>query len=330
MFKINNILVYDALTPGKIPYPIEFELKKLGYIAQTFDYSSFFGQSNTYFQKAMNKLSYKLIKKNINNALVSLIKIRKFDLLIICFGKHLDYETIKILKEYVPVVVNWNSDDIFNNLNTSKDIIKSVSLFDIHFSPRIHLIEEYKSHGAKKIIELDWYYRSGYLKKTINNNQLNRVYFAGSYSERRNNLISNIKHENVYVSGWGWNHTKKRNILGIANFDEMHANFSNYKFNINILTKENRDTSNFRNFEIPSSLGFQLSEKSSKIQSLFDEDKEIVLFETIEEFNDKIDFYSRNESARQAIIFSSYKRLIKSDYSLRARLKTILREVYEL
>ena len=123
---------------------------------------------------------------------------------------------------------------------------------------------------------------------------------------------------------------KDRNILGNANFDQMHENFSTHKFNINILTKENRDTSNLRNFEIPSSFGFQLSERSSKIQELFDEDKEIVLFETIEELNDKINFYSRNESARKAIIFSAYKRLVKSDYSLQGRLKTILKEIYEL
>lgn len=330
MLKLKNILIYDALTPGKIPYPIEYELKNLGHIAQTFDYSKFFNKSSYFIQKLINRLSYKLIKQNINLELLNFVKKQKFDLLIICFGKHLDYETILVLKKFIPVIVNWNSDDIFNKSNTSKEIIKSISLFDIHFTPRIHLIEEYKSFGAKKFIELDWYYRSGYLKDSINNNQLNRVYFAGSFSERRNKIISNIKHESIYVSGTGWNKKNDRNILGNANFDQMHENFSTHKFNINILTKENRDTSNLRNFEIPSSFGFQLSERSSKILELFDEDNEIVLFETTEELNDKIDFYYRNESAREAIIYNAHKRLIKSDYSLRARLKTILKEVNEL
>ena len=44
MLKLKNILVFDALTPGKISYPIEFELKKLGYKAQIFDYSGFFNK----------------------------------------------------------------------------------------------------------------------------------------------------------------------------------------------------------------------------------------------------------------------------------------------
>lgn len=327
---ISNVLIYDALTPGKIPYPIEYELKNLGHKAQTFDYSSFFVQSHTFFQKVINRLSYKLIKKEINIELLGLVKRQKFDLLIVCFGKHLDYETILVLKKFIPVIVNWNSDDIFNKSNTSKEIIKSISLFDIHFTPRIHLIEEYKIFGAKKFIELDWYYRSGYLKDSINNNQLNRVYFAGSYSKRRNKIISNINHDNINISGTGWNEKKDRNILGNANFDQMHENFSTHKFNINILTKENRDTSNLRNFEIPSSFGFQLSERSSKIQELFDENKEVVLFDSIEELNDKINFYSRNEVARVEIIKNAHRRLITSDYSLRARLKTILKEVYEL
>ena len=327
---MKNILIYDSLTPGKIEYPLEFELKKLGYKAHTFDYIKYFINPNSFFQKVINKVNYRLTKQKINFNLINLVKGNSFDLMIICYGKHLDYKTIKTLKGIIPVIVNWNSDDIFNKLNTSKDLIKSISLFDIHFTPRIHLIEEYKRHGAKKFIELDWYYRSGYLKESIKKQQLDEVYFAGSYSDRRNQIISNINHNNINISGSGWIDKKGKNLMGNANFDQMHENFSTHKFNINILTKENRDTSNLRNFEIPSSFGFQLSERNSKIQSLFDEDKEIVLFETIEELNDKIDFYSRNESAREAMIYNAHKRLIKSDYSLRARLKTILKEVYEL
>lgn len=110
----------------------------------------------------------------------------------------------------------------------------------------------------------------------------------------------------------------------------MHTNFKNYFINLNILTKENNDTSNLRNFEIPAYMGFQISERTEKIQSLFEEDKEIVLFDSIDELNDKIEFYSRKESSRNRIIRNSHERLIKSDYSLSSRVKKILKEIDEL
>ena len=60
----------------------------------------------------------------------------------------------------------------------------------------------------------------------------------------------------------------------------MLSIFASTKININLLTVENRDSTNLRNYEIPASHGFQLSERSDKIKMQFEEDEEIVLFST--------------------------------------------------
>lgn len=324
---MKNILIYDPITSGKNPFPIQYELDKLGYKSEVFDYSQYF-KRKTFLGKAISKFSHELKKNRINQDLIKKTK-SNFDLFIVCYGKHIRAETIKEIKNNIPIIVNWNSDDLLNPLNNSSEILKSIPLYDIHFTPRIHLKDEYLSLGANKVIELDWYYRSGYLDKIESKNKLNAIYFAGNESLRRSKIISKIDYHKVIVSGSGWRSRKIKN-LGYLGLEEMHTNFKNYLINLNILTKENNDTSNLRNFEIPAYMGFQISERTEKIQSLFDEDKEIVLFDSIDELNDKIEFYSRKESSRNRIIRNSHERLIKSDYSLSSRVKKILKEVDEL
>ena len=321
------ILVYDPITTGKIPFPIQYELTSLGFNAKTFDYNKYFDRFKGNINRVVNRVFYKQIKSKINKDLLDLVKKNNFEILLVCYGKHLNYDTLKEIKKYIPIIINWNSDDLFNTLNNSVEIIRSIPLYDIHFTPRIHLKNEYFKSGAKRVIELDWYYRSGYLNSKINYNQIDGIYFAGSFSKRRDSIISNLVHPLISISGSGWRSSGKYNSLGISTLSEMHYNFSSYKYNVNILTKENRDTSNLRNFEIPASFGFQISERTEKIESLFKENKEIVFFDSIEDLNSKIQFYSKNENYRLEIIKSAHKRLLKSDYSLKSRLFEMMNHV---
>lgn len=178
---MTKILIYDPITTGKIPFPIQFELNKLGYKSEVFDYSQYF-KRKTYLDKVISKFSYDLIKNRINQDLIKKAK-SNFDIFIVCYGKHLNYVTIEEIKKFIPVVINWNSDDLFNTLNNSTEILRSISLYDVHFTPRIHLKNEYLKSGANRVIELDWYYRSGYLDNNEGNNKLNAIYFAGNQSK---------------------------------------------------------------------------------------------------------------------------------------------------
>lgn len=324
---IKKILIYDPILSGKLPFPIQHELNQLGYTADVFDYSGYF-KRKTFLGKAISKLSYELIKNRINQDLLKQAR-NKYDLFIVCYGKHLKFEINEEIKNHIPILVNWNSDDILNKKNNSLDILKSIELYDIHFTPRIHLEKEYRAHGAKKLIEMDWYYRTGYLENQLNSTPKKAIYFGGNHSLRRAEILNKINFESICVSGSGWDKEKLTN-YGYFDLNQMHQYFKNHAINLNILTKENNDTSNLRNFEIPASMGFQISERTEKIQSLFEENKEIVLFGSIDELNDKIEYYSRNELSRIRIIRNSHERLIKSDYSLGARVKKIIKSVNEL
>ncbi len=88
------------------------------------------------------------------------------------------------------------------------------------------------------------------------------------------------------------------------------------KVSLNMFTAGNRDKTNFRNFEIPSQLGFQICERSDEVCEIFGEDNGIVCFGTVDELKDKVQFYLHNEDSRSRIAAKSYS--IVSDYKYTA------------
>jgi spore maturation protein CgeB len=251
-------------------------------------------------------------------------------------GDHIFPETLILCRKRIKMIVNWNTDDLFNGLNSSDFIIDSISLYDIHFSPRYNLKSEYLSKGAKSFELLNWYYRYGidYGKYSLKNNgYFHDSTFIGSWSKRREDLLSSIDEFNIDIYGWGWNKKIKKDKY--ANWTlspnitilKMQDEFYNSKININILTLENRDTTNLRNFEIPASGGFQLSERSDEILNLLEEDKEIVCFSSKDELYDKYKYYLKNSTLREKIAKAGQNKILTTENSLISRLRQIINKL---
>jgi spore maturation protein CgeB len=331
-----KILIYDVdCKSSGVTYPIKVVLESIGHQAVMFDWTLYFNTVNlpNVVNKIKNKIGLRFIQSKINLDLLKVIDSIKFDLFIVMRGDHIYPDTLKFAKSKIPIMVNWNTDDLFNDLNSSRLIKESIPLYDIHFSPRFNLKNEYLSKGAKSFVRLDWYYRYG-----INYNEFakqSREYFhestfIGSWSQRREMYLSKLMENNLDIFGWGWNKKINSNIYFNWSFSpsisikQMHREFFHSKININILTLENRDTTNLRNFEIPASMGFQLSERSNEILDLFEEDKEIVCFSSMEELTDKYNFYLKNENLRVKIAKSGTKKLFENNNSLKDRLDKII------
>ena len=109
---------------------------------------------------------------------------------------------------------------------------------------------------------------------------------------------------------------------------EMNKIFGISKISVNILTDENRDLINFRNYEIPSQYGFQISEKSSRILEIFEENINIICFETGEELDDKYKFYLNNDSERKKILECSYRFVSDNRFDVKNQLKKVLDQLY--
>jgi spore maturation protein CgeB len=322
-----KVLVYDSdfASSGNI-YPIKSALEELGHEAVMFDWRKYqyTYSDSSISNRFLDRFFINNVVRKINEDLIKEISSTKFDTFLVLRGEHITAETIEFALRNVTHVVNWNTDDLFNPLNSSNNVIKAFSKYHIHFTPRMHLRDEYIKRGARNVKRVDWYYRP---ELAINNfpeiiGLDCDIRFIGSMSKRRLSFLSALKNFNCEIYGWGW---KKKmyllnfphwNIFHPIGYKEMTRHFLNTRININLMTIENRDLLNLRAFEIPAAGGFQICERTVDVLQIFKEDKEIVCFDSPEELASKCEFYLRNESIRESIARAGYERVISGKHKL--------------
>ena len=87
----------------------------------------------------------------------------------------------------------------------------------------------------------------------------------------------------------------------------------------NVIRAFNGQGHSMKTFEIPACKGFAITNRTEQQLEFFPEDKACVYFSTVEELIEKIEFYLKNEKAREKIVEQAYQIAIKHRYLDRAR-----------
>lgn len=335
-----KILIYGEPFEWAMAYNVVEACEELGYNARIFDYTQWLYRTKKFSltNRILDRLLFIPVTKLINDNLLHAIKNEHYDVLLVMKGIHLFPSTISTAKQYVTHVVNWNPDDFFNPLNNSRYLLAAFNKYDCIFTPRSHLAKEYRRKGAKRIEMLHWYYlpKTQYLvsiSKEEKEKYGSDLVFIGTWSRRREELLGALSDLHLRVWGSYWHRARKvfrkaidcrPPIFG----KEMCKAICSSKININILTAENRDTTNVRNFEIPACAGFQLCERSPEIMQLFEEGKEIAFYSTPKELVSQSNYYLNNELELNQIRQQGYKRLITGHHTMKDRMTTIVTSLY--
>lgn len=341
MSKINRILIYGEAWQGSMPHAILLAMTRLGYSALIFDYQKYLTFPQFSINRVFNKVGYLLDKfyfekrcMEINKRFIQHIEDFLPDLVIVVKGLHVLPESLEKVKKYGIPVVNWHCDDFFNPsymMPFSKD---AFALYDIHFSPRSHLFEEYWRLGAKNIeslgvcVDPNSYYP---INSAFDGFQCD-VGFIGSWSKNREHLLKKLHMFDVHIYGSSWHRasvrfkriSKIKLMYKSVYFEDFSRAIKRSRICLNILTLENRDQTNVRNFEIPACKGFQLSERSIRLTEIFKEGEEIALYEDEEELVDKIRYYLQHENERIKIAQNGYKAVIARGHTYDARCKQLI------
>ncbi len=130
---------------------------------------------------------------------------------------------------------------------------------------------------------------------------------------------------------WGpvfprWLNSATRNLFQnrYVSREEKAKAFVGAKINLNTLSPEEIYGVNCRMFEIAGCGGFQIVDFKPSIEEFFEVDKEIVLFETLEELKGKIAYYISHEDERKEIALRSYERAHK-EHTYEQRLKVLMK-----
>lgn len=131
----------------------------------------------------------------------------------------------------------------------------------------------------------------------------------------RKNIVESIENLEIYGDPEGW-----REIIG--NKHPLHNNidyqnslcqmYQDIKININITSRQMATAVNQRVFDVPMSGSFLITDNQPDLQNLFEIDKEVVIYESIDDLNNKIKYYLNNESQRNLISSKARDRILKA------------------
>jgi len=317
-----KILIYGEDINWSMARNIKIELNKIGIQVDIFDFRDFFLNNKNIIYKVFNKILKKIIFKRINDNFLSIAKKTNYEFILILKGVEIKLSTIKKLKEHDNFLINWSPDHYYNDLNSSNDLKCSLQFYDLIISPRTHLFDFYRSKGVKNLLHIDWYLNAS-LQYPINHNKvphyLYDISFIGNWSPKREKYISCLSKYNVKIWGGGWKKASRKfkKNFSISNpifFPEMSKIINSSKINLNFLTTENKDTSNFRNYELLAAKGFQLSEYSNFLNSQFEEKKHLIFFRDEIELKKQIDYYLKHDQEREQIRNQGYNYSLSNNF----------------
>jgi spore maturation protein CgeB len=93
--------------------------------------------------------------------------------------------------------------------------------------------------------------------------------------------------------------------------------------NLNLSSQQLENTVSMRPFDVPAAGGFLLTDWKESLADLFDVQKEIAAFHSIEEMNDKIAYFRKNPTEREKIRQKACER-VKKEHLVRHRVEQLL------
>lgn len=314
---------------------------KLGHNVSKFAIGDYF-KSENFYTKLQNKFLCGPIIWKINKDLIQCIEMEKLDLVFIYRGNVIFDKTIKKIKESGVKVFGYNNDDPFSKKHPFymwRNFLKAVPYYDHIFVYRQKNIDDYKKIGYLNTSLLRSYYLAENnfpIEKLPSDKYVCDVIFVGHWeNDGRDEYVKAIIDARINFKLYGpeWQRSKYYRFFKESLGYEIKSLLSeDYNLALNsakialcFLSRLNNDTYTRRNFEIPATGTFMLSEYSDDLNGLFVAGQEADYFKTKEEIIEKIKYYLQNENKREIIAEEGYNKLIKSGHEVLDRAKEIIK-----
>jgi len=211
---------------------------------------------------------------------------------------------------------NWFCDDTWRFDTFSHG---ACHCFSVCSTPDPTYIEKYKAVGYDNILVGMWHVNSEFYPKIEFEEKTIDMSFIGAPTPTRKLIFEQV---DVPI----------QNIFGVS-MEELFLKHSQSKIGVNFSTNDNdpfqKTEIKQRIFEITAGAGLLLTQHHSGIEQLFEIDKEIITFTTLEELSVKAKFLLKNPKITKHIAAAGYKRFI-AEHDSKIRLKGLIEQIGEL
>ncbi|MCE5194257.1 MAG: glycosyltransferase [Nitrospiraceae bacterium] len=282
--------------------------------------------STQFHTKILKKISKPAFISNLNRQLKKTIKTFKPDIFLTIFGFDHDKEILEYIRSKNILTICWWLNDPFQ----IKRSIEKASHYDYYFTNARGSLADYCNHGIQKAFYLPVGAFPLVHRKIAGTGHEYDISFVGDWGPARENILTELSRDfNISIFGpWikklGENSILRKKIArgGFFKPEEMVVIYSKSKIALNIHSwfgKWDYGT-NPRVFEASGCGILQICDYKDEIPDLYEPDKEIVLYKTIEELKDKLRYFSLNQASRISIAENACLRTLK-DHTYEKRLQ---------
>ncbi len=275
--------------------------------------------------------------QQLNRALVAQAQAFSPDVVLIGKGRWFTRAALEAAKKVSgAVLVNWATDDPFNRADNSRELLKSIPLYDLYVCTKKDIMSDVRSAGCENVV----YARFGYKPEVhfpeapATDDERKRfacdVMFAGGCDEHRveyfEALLRAMPGLRLHLHGMYWDRARvlRPYARGMAMARDYRLAVGGAKIAVNLVRRANRDDHVMRTFEIPACGGFMLTERSSTHAELFSEDNDAAFFGTPDELAAMVRGYLARDEDRARIAAAGHHRVTQGRHTYADRLAEII------
>ncbi len=333
-----SILILGSFSPGALELQYSKNLKLQGWEVKWIDIQLPVHRikNKNLITKIIHRLNPEIHYATINKLVLKEAKIFSPLFILVFKGMELFPQTIRELKSYCKIICNYNPDHPFEHFSKgagNSNVRESIPFFDVHFSYSNSICNQLRENYQTDAYCIPFGYDETLVSVKVNNHDIeNQFLFIGAWDNERQRKLESISAIELQLFGpqiWAKKigATHRINYHSAPQYEQDYANAClNASGIINLLRPQNMitDSHNMRTFEVPGYGGLLISERTSEQQYFFEEDNEAIFFEHIEELNEKLKFYSAQQSLVQKMKLQALNRSKKSNYSYRHRAEMLI------
>jgi len=269
--------------------------------------------------------------------ILSLCRTNRFDLVFVMAENFLTPDLLQAMRKvsaHPPAIIYHSHDNNFaDGIAKPADFWTQLKLYDVAFTTKSQNVKRYELAGQPNTYYIPSAFEHTVHRPSSPRNTLGTGYettFIGTFDHSRDPVFQHTGWTGLRVWGNGWEksshyHKQRSQITNHAVYAFEYADIlSQSKISLGLLRTEAQDLHTQRTFEIPACGSLQIAPRNSEIQQFFEEGKEIVLFDTLDELKGQCERYLQDEKSRNEMIGRARTRLEKEGHSYWHRTQEIL------
>ena len=341
-----KILIAGALGEGALEHYYIRGLKRNNVACDCFDITDAYytAISRNLTNKVVNKIYPGIFFDPVNRSIKKFIDGKQYDAIIVFKGMALYPETISELKRHTKLLCCYNPDHPFRFYSPgsgNKNVLNSINLYDLYITYAGRIAKELRdSYGVESFV-LPFGYDDEVVPSEIPfTKAVGNLSFIGAYDNDRYKILEKIEADNLLVYGdpkWGTrtglNSKSRSRYTGQSVYGQDYVDIIASSDGVfNFLRQQNLEegSHNMRTFEVPGYGGLLISNRTEEQLCFFEEDKEAIYFETIEELNDKLKFIKGKDTYISMLKKNARDKSLKAGFGYSQRTTTLLKHLSDL